>query len=206
MPQKRRTAADAAAVIESLGLHRQEADQEAGNVQPASAIIYFDGDSVDIASDYIDLVRSSAERFKASKAGLLIVAGHAVGIDEPDHEVQLSHLRTRSVADLLEKLGVLSHQIICVSRGANEPLVDPSDSARRWINRRVEIREGALVPRPPAWAQQRRKKKPAVQASQSGDDVAVTASAPAPAAAKAAPARAKPAAKTGSRGSRSTRS
>jgi len=204
MPQKRRTAADAAAVIESLGLHRQEADQETGNEQPASAIIYFDGDSVDIASDYLDLVRESAERFKASKSGLLVVSGHAVGIDEPDHEVQLSHQRTRAVAELLEKLGVLSHQIICVSRGANEPLVDPSDSARRWINRRVEIREGALVPRPPAWAQQRRRKQPVAQASQTGAEVNKPDSPPV--AAKPAPVRAKAVSKSASRGSRLGRS
>jgi hypothetical protein len=202
MPQKRRTAAEAAAVIESLGLQRQNADQDAGNEQAACAIIYFEGDSVEIASDYIELVRSSAERFKASKAGLLVVAGHAVGIDEPDHEVQLSHLRTRTVAELLEKLGVLSHQIICVSRGANEPLVDPSDSARRWINRRVEIREGALVPRPPAWAQQRRKKKPAVQAATSA--AACADSAAATAAVKPAAASGKPVPKSASRRSRAT--
>ncbi|MEK9776250.1 MAG: OmpA family protein [Quisquiliibacterium sp.] len=160
MPQKRRSAADAAAVIESLGLAGQQPGQGQDGEQPASAIIYFDGDSVEVAPDYLEMVHRSAERFKASQAGLLVVAGHAVGVDEPEHEVELSHLRTRAVASLLEKQGVLSHQIICVSRGANEPLVDPSDSARSWINRRVEIREGALVPRPPAWAQQRRKKKP----------------------------------------------
>ncbi len=157
---RRRSPADAAAVMASLGIENAADAQGAGpDEEKTYATIYFDGDSVVVGADYLDLVRQCAERFIARPAGLLIISGHAMAVDEPETEVELSHSRTRAVATLLEELGVASHQIVCVSRGANEPLVDPTDSARRWINRRVEIREGALVPRAPAWAQQRRKKK-----------------------------------------------
>jgi len=188
MAGKPRTAEQAAALLASLGIERSEdAARDETGLSAVWATVYFDGDSVDVGDDYVELVRQCAERFKDSRAGTLIVSGHAAGVDEPEQEVLLSHARTRAVAELLESLGVLSHQILCVSRGANEPLVDPSDPARRWINRRVEIREGALVPRPPAWAQQRRKKKSAaVEKSVPADNAAAkvksaTAAKPAPA-------------------------
>ncbi len=133
-----------------------------------------------MASDYHELVRQCAQRFNATPGGMLIVSGHSAGVDEPGQELELSHHRTRAVARLLEQLGVNSHQIVCVSRGANEPLVDPSDSARRWINRRVEIREGALTPRPPAWAQQRRHKRGAAQARPAAGAKADAPASPAP--------------------------
>ena len=166
---RRRSPADAAAVRASLGLDQSNDAEAAGpDEEKTYATVYFEGDSVQVGADYLDLVRQCAERFISRPAGLLIVSGHAMSFDEPDQEVALSHSRTRSVATLLEELGVASHQIVCVSRGANEPLVDPTDSARRWINRRVEIREGALVPRAPAWAQQRRKKKAAAKGGAAG--------------------------------------
>jgi hypothetical protein len=166
---RRRSPADAAAILASLGIDKAAEQESAGPDQERSyATVYFDGDSVVVGDDYLDLVRQCAERFVARPAGLMIIAGHAMAVDEPEQEVELSHRRTRAVATLLEELGVASHQIVCVSRGANEPLVDPSDSARRWINRRVEISEGALVPRAPAWAQQRRKKKAAAAKAGSG--------------------------------------
>ena len=155
MTKKRQSPAQATASPENV-----ESDNQNGqNQEQQGATIYFAGDSTEIAAEYNELIGQSAARFKASLSGLLIVAGHSASVDEPEHEVQLSHLRTSAVARQLEKHGVMSHQIVCVSRGANEPLVDPSDSKRSWINRRVEITEGALVPRPPAWAQQRRTKK-----------------------------------------------
>ncbi len=125
----------------------------------ANATIYFEGDEVEVAEAYRAMIRQCAQSFNDKPAGMLIVSGHASSFDEPDEEVQLSLRRTRRVARLLERFGVASHQIVCVSRGANEPLVDPADTERRWINRRVEVKEGSRVPRPPAWAQQRKKRK-----------------------------------------------
>ena len=125
----------------------------------ANATIYFEGDEVEVAEAYRAMIKQCAESFNDKHAGMLIVSGHASSFDEPDEEVQLSLRRTRRVARLLERYGVASHQIVCVSRGANEPLVDPADTERRWINRRVEVKEGSRVPRPPAWAQQRKKRK-----------------------------------------------
>lgn len=190
MTGRRRTAAEAAALLASLGGGRSVDAPDAARDDAIDATIYFDGNSVEVASDYFELVRQCADRFNATPGGMLIVSGHSTGIDEPEHEVELSHHRTRAVARLLEQLGVNSHQIVCVSRGANEPLVDPSDSARRWINRRVEIREGSMTPRPPAWAQQRRHKRNAAQAKAAAGTTA------APGAAKAAPAAVKPATKS----------
>jgi len=164
MTQRRRTAAEAAALLASLGIERSVDAPDATGSGAVDATIYFDGDSVEVAADYHELVRQCALQFNATRGGMLIVSGHSAGIEEPEKDLELSHHRTRAVAQLLEQLGVNSHQIVCVSRGANEPLVDPSDSARRWINRRVEIREGSLTPRPPAWAQQRRAKRSAAQA------------------------------------------
>ena len=178
MAAKRRTAAQAAELLANLGIESSEgSERDDSGASAVWATVYFDGDVMEVADDYVELVGQCAERFKASRAGTLIVSGHAAGVDEPEQELLLSHARTRAVATLLEALGVLSHQILCVSRGANEPLVDPSDSARRWINRRVEIREGALVPRPPAWAQQRRKKKAAVAKAAAAETTAPRVSA-----------------------------
>ncbi|MCL4746110.1 MAG: OmpA family protein [Burkholderiaceae bacterium] len=132
---------------------------EESETPKASATIYFEGDEVEVAEAYRAMIRQCAQSFNDKPAGMLIVSGHASSFDEPDEEVQLSLRRTRRVARLLERYGVASHQIVCVSRGANEPLVDPADTERRWINRRVEVKEGSRVPRPPAWAQQRKKRK-----------------------------------------------
>ena len=139
----------------------------------ANTTIYFEGDEVEVAEPYRVLIKQSAERFNNKPAGMLIVSGHASSFDEPDEEVQLSLRRTRRVAKLLERYGVPSHQIVCVSRGANEPLVDPSDLERRWINRRVEVKEGSRVPRPPAWAQQRKKRKADAAAKEADREAAL---------------------------------
>jgi hypothetical protein len=148
----------------SAGKTDAKASQDAAGVEEpaapkANATIYFEGDDVEVAEVYRSMIKQCAERFNNKPAGMLIVSGHASSFDEPDEEVQLSLLRTRRVAKMLERYGVPSHQIVCVSRGANEPLVDPADTERRWINRRVEVKEGSRVPRPPAWAQQRKKRK-----------------------------------------------
>ncbi len=187
MASKLRPPAEAAKFRARLGIGKTD-DDDSGPAK-AAVTIYFERDSIKVEGEYAALVRACAERFNAKPAGMLIVSGHATSADEPEHEVKLSHRRTRSVAKLLEDLGVPSHQIVCVSRGANEPLVDASDTASRWINRRVEIREGDLVPRPPAWARQRRKKsKPPVNGK-----AAATSGASAAAKAVAEPGAGKPA-------------
>ena len=71
---RRRSPADAAAILASLGLDNAADAQAAGpDEEKTYATVYFDGDSVLVGADYIDLVRQCAERFIARPAGLLIV-------------------------------------------------------------------------------------------------------------------------------------
>ena len=119
--------------------------------------IFFDGDSIDIRDDYIDLIRLHAERFNTGPGGTLIVSGHANPVEDPEEAVALSMDRTHAVASLLEKFGVQSHRIVRVSHGANAPIADATDNKANWANRCVEIRHGSLTPRQPVWSQRSRK-------------------------------------------------
>lgn len=122
-----------------------------------SVRVYFEGDSIRVGDEYLELIREQAERFNAGPGGTLIVSGHANPVDEPEAAVQLSMNRTQAVAALLEGFGVQSHRIVRVSHGSNAPIVDYSDESVSWANRCVEIRHGGLTPRQPVWSQRTRK-------------------------------------------------
>jgi outer membrane protein OmpA-like peptidoglycan-associated protein len=122
--------------------------------------VYFDGDSIDVRDTFVELIRDQAQRFLAGPGGTLIVSGHANPVDEPEEAVNLSMNRTQAVAALLEQFGVQSHRIVRVSHGSNAPIVDADDEKANWVNRCVEIRQGALTPRQPVWSQRSRKTPP----------------------------------------------
>lgn len=123
----------------------------------ASVRVYFEGDSIRVGDEYLELIREQAERFNTGPGGTLIVSGHANPVDEPEAAVQLSMNRTQAVATLLEGFGVQSHRIVRVSHGSNAPIADYADASVSWVNRCVEIRHGGLTPRQPVWSQRTRK-------------------------------------------------
>jgi outer membrane protein OmpA-like peptidoglycan-associated protein len=146
---KRHVAAAAAAVRA-----RPPASEDAAD---STVRVYFEGDSVCVGDEYLEVIREQAERFNAGPGGTLIVSGHANPVAEPEAAVQLSMNRTQAVATLLERFGVQSHRIVRVSHGSNAPIADYSDESVSWVNRCVEIRHGALTPRQPVWSQRTRK-------------------------------------------------
>lgn len=148
---KRHVAAAAAAVRA-----RPPASEDAAESND-SVRVYFEGDSVCVGDEYLEVIREQAERFNTGPGGTLIVSGHANPVEDPEAAVQLSMNRTQAVAALLERFGVQSHRIVRVSHGSNAPIVDYSDESVSWVNRCVEIRHGALTPRQPVWSQRTRK-------------------------------------------------
>lgn len=150
---KRHAAAAAAAA--AAGPAASEADS--GSTAESTVRVYFEGDSVCVGDEYLEVIREQAARFNAGPGGTLIVSGHANPVEEPEAAVQLSMNRTQAVAALLERFGVQSHRIVRVSHGSNAPIVDYSDESVNWVNRCVEIRHGALTPRQPVWSQRTRK-------------------------------------------------
>src|SRR5690606_35278177 len=134
-----------------------KSEDTADSTADSAVRVYFEGDSVCVSDEYLEVIREQAERFNSGPGGTLIVSGHANPVEEPEAAVQLSMNRTQAVAALLERFGVQSHRIVRVSHGSNAPIADFADESVNWVNRCVEIRHGALTPRQPVWSQRTRK-------------------------------------------------
>ncbi len=105
----------------------------------ASRTIYFDFDSSDIRSDYVEVLRAHAQYLAANAAVTVTLEGHADERGTREYNLALGEQRARRVKQFMMAEGVADAQLNDLSYGEERP-VDPGQGEGAWAqNRRVEI-------------------------------------------------------------------
>jgi len=102
-------------------------------------VIYFDFDSSEIRSEYIDVIAAHG-RFLAGNANLRVrLEGHTDERGSREYNIGLGEQRAQTVKRALALQGVQDAQIATVSYGEERPAAAGSDENAYSKNRRVEI-------------------------------------------------------------------
>ena len=105
----------------------------------AKRTIYFDFDSSEIRSEYIDVIAAHG-RFLAGNANLRVrLEGHTDERGSREYNIGLGEQRAQTVKRALALQGVQDAQIATVSYGEERPAAAGSDENAYSKNRRVEI-------------------------------------------------------------------
>ncbi|HTQ36580.1 MAG TPA: peptidoglycan-associated lipoprotein Pal [Steroidobacteraceae bacterium] len=135
--------------VQSGGVPTVDIDQHQGSTQggatgpssplAAQRIIYFDFDSSDIRSEYVDVIAAHA-RFLSGNATVRVrLEGHTDERGSREYNIGLGERRAQAVKRALMLQGVQESQIATVSYGEERPAAAGSDEAAWSKNRRVEI-------------------------------------------------------------------
>ena len=102
-------------------------------------VIYFDFDSSEIRSEYIDVIAAHG-RFLAANANMRVrLEGHTDERGSREYNIGLGEQRAQTVKRALALQGVGDAQIATVSYGEERPAAAGSDENAYSKNRRVEI-------------------------------------------------------------------
>jgi peptidoglycan-associated lipoprotein len=102
-------------------------------------VIYFDFDSSEIRSEYIDVIAAHG-RFLAANANVRVrLEGHTDERGSREYNIGLGEQRAQTVKRALALQGVRDAQIATVSYGEERPAAAGSDENAYSKNRRVEI-------------------------------------------------------------------
>ena len=102
-------------------------------------VIYFDFDSSEIRSEYIDVIAAHG-RFLAGNANMRVrLEGHTDERGSREYNIGLGEQRAQTVKRALALQGVQDAQIATVSYGEERPAAAGSDENAYSKNRRVEI-------------------------------------------------------------------
>jgi peptidoglycan-associated lipoprotein len=105
----------------------------------AQRVIYFDFDSSDIRSEYVDVIAAHG-RFLAGNATVRVrLEGHTDERGSREYNIGLAERRAQTVKRALALQGVQDAQIATVSYGEERPAAAGSDENAWSKNRRVEI-------------------------------------------------------------------
>lgn len=105
----------------------------------AQRVLYFDYDSSDVRSEFIDVVAAHG-RFLAGNATVRVrLEGHSDERGSREYNIGLGERRAQSVKRALALQGVQDSQIVIVSYGEERPAAAGSDENAWGKNRRVEI-------------------------------------------------------------------
>jgi peptidoglycan-associated lipoprotein len=134
--------------VSTGGVATVDADRQAGAgrgaVGPDGAlasqrVIYFDFDSSDIRSEYVDVIAAHG-RFLAGNATVRVrLEGHTDERGSREYNIGLAERRAQTVRRALTLQGVQESQIATVSYGEERPAAAGSDENAWSKNRRVEI-------------------------------------------------------------------
>ncbi len=134
--------------VSTGGVATVDADRQSGSargaVGPDSAlasqrVIYFDFDSSDIRSEYVDVIAAHG-RFLAGNATVRVrLEGHTDERGSREYNIGLAERRAQTVRRALTLQGVQESQIATVSYGEERPAAAGSDENAWSKNRRVEI-------------------------------------------------------------------
>jgi peptidoglycan-associated lipoprotein len=105
----------------------------------AQRVIYFDFDSSDIRTEYVDVIAAHG-RFLAGNATVRVrLEGHTDERGSREYNIGLGERRAQTVKRALALQGVQESQIATVSYGEERPAAAGTDDAAWSKNRRVEI-------------------------------------------------------------------
>lgn len=104
-----------------------------------SLTIYFDTGSARVAGDQEATLDQAARLFREGSPIVMIVAGGADTVGDPDKNLELSVDRADSVVDGLVARGIPAERLQLIGRGNTELAVDTGAGVDSRENRRVEI-------------------------------------------------------------------
>jgi peptidoglycan-associated lipoprotein len=105
----------------------------------AQRVIYFDYDSSDVRSEFIDVIAAHG-RFLAGNATVRVrLEGHSDERGSREYNIALAERRAQTVKRALALQGVQESQVAVVSFGEERPAATGSDENAWSKNRRVEI-------------------------------------------------------------------
>jgi peptidoglycan-associated lipoprotein len=102
-------------------------------------VIYFDYDSSEIRSEYLDVVVAHGEYLAANPSVSVTVEGHTDEQGSREYNIALGEYRANAVKRLLLAQGTQESQIITISFGEERPLDPGLDEAAWSQNRRAEL-------------------------------------------------------------------
>ncbi len=102
-------------------------------------VVYFEYDSSLLTLEAEAIVQAHAQYLVSAPGTQIILEGHADERGTREYNLALGEDRARSVANLMEAMGVSSGRVQIVSYGEERPVALGYDEAAFALNRRVEI-------------------------------------------------------------------
>ncbi|MGB5705381.1 MAG: peptidoglycan-associated lipoprotein Pal [Arenicellales bacterium] len=102
-------------------------------------VVYFEYDSSLLTLEAEAIVQAHAQYLASAPGTQIILEGHADERGTREYNLALGEDRARSVANLMEAMGVSSSRVQIVSYGEERPVALGYDEAAFALNRRVEI-------------------------------------------------------------------
>ena len=115
------------------------AQQQALAALKTRSIIYFEYDSSEIRSEYLDVVAAHAAYLVKYPSAKVRLEGHTDERGSREYNIGLGERRAQAVRRALQLQGATETQIATVSYGEERPAVPGSDDAASAQNRRVEL-------------------------------------------------------------------
>ncbi len=102
-------------------------------------VIYFEYNSSQLTLEGEAIVQAHAQYLSSSPGVQIILEGHADERGTREYNLALGEDRAKSVANVMEAIGVNSSRIQIVSYGEERPVALGYDEAAFALNRRVEV-------------------------------------------------------------------
>jgi len=115
------------------------AQQQALAALKTRSVIYFEYDSSEIRSEYLDVVAAHAAYLIKYPTTKVRLEGHTDERGSREYNIGLGERRAQAVRRALASQGVADTQIATVSYGEERPATAGSDEAAYSQNRRVEL-------------------------------------------------------------------
>ncbi|MDD9811932.1 MAG: peptidoglycan-associated lipoprotein Pal [Gammaproteobacteria bacterium] len=131
---------DGQALDGSTGAAGAAGTAEAGDDELLSQrVVYFDYDSSLLREEADAVVRAHARNLLRNPATQIILEGHADERGTREYNLALGEDRAKSVADLMQAMGVGGERIQTISYGEERPVALGHDESAWGLNRRVEL-------------------------------------------------------------------
>ena len=118
--------------------YEKDAIYDAGSVL-AERTIYFEFDSSEVASDYVELVKHHGKYLALNSDASIRLEGHTDERGSREYNVALADRRAQSVKQLLMFEGASSDQMTIISYGEEKPVALGHDEAAWVLNRRAQL-------------------------------------------------------------------
>jgi peptidoglycan-associated lipoprotein len=114
-----------------------------GDGDPLSKrVVYFDYDSSSLTAESQLIVEAHANYMLSNSGVSLVLEGHADERGTREYNLALGEDRAKSVAKLMQAMGVQAGSVRAVSYGEERPVALGQDESAWGLNRRVEILYG----------------------------------------------------------------